>query len=310
VKRLSGPLRPGDAVALVCPSGPPGDDALDEAVARLEALDLEVRPGRHVRRRHGYLAGTDDERRADLAWALSDPQIRAVVCGRGGYGAARLLRGLPWRDLARDAPRPLLGFSDITALHLALARLGWPTLHGAMPAGGTWNDFNREGVRRALMSSEPLGRLPHPEEMPPPTVLAAGEAEGVLVGGNLTLMASLMGTPWQLQAAGKILLLEDVGEEVYRVDRYLAQLALAGVLDGVAGVVVGEWREIAQGEPSLSLEQVLQDALGSLGVPVLTGLPLGHGVYRATVPLGCRVRLSCPPQGEPSLTFLESPYGR
>lgn len=307
MRRLRGPLSPGDPVALICPSGPPSESGVEMAKARLEELGFEVHVGRHAHDRFGYFAGTDVSRAEDLTWALTDRSVRAVVCARGGYGAMRLLPLLPWERIARALPKPVVGFSDITALHVALARLGWPTFHGPMPAG-EWNRWNASGLRRALMEAAPLGELAMPPEWDGPHTLVAGVADGTLVGGNLTLVAASLGTPWQIEAAGKILLLEDVGEEVYRLDRLLTHVRLAGVLWGAAGIVVGEWREIRSPEGSLSLDEVVADGLGGLGIPLATHFPVGHGTYRATFPFGTRARLTAPEGDTPKLEFLETPY--
>lgn len=275
-------LRQGDTVAVVSPSGPADAALLRSGVERLEGLGLKVVPGEHVlgRQELPYLGGPDAARAADLEAAWCDPAVRAVFCARGGYGAARLLGLLDWERMRAAGPKVLVGSSDITALHQAFAvELGVPTLHGPMPAcsivaagpepePATWEHL------RAALSGTPL----------PPVrgelVLAPGRAEGVLAGGNLSLLASLCGTRHQPSFADRIALLEDIGEEPYRIDRMLTQLLQAGVFEGVRGIALGSWVDCGEPYP------VLRDRLLPLGVPILAGLPVGHGSPQMSVWLG------------------------
>ncbi|MGW3349373.1 S66 peptidase family protein [Nonomuraea rubra] len=275
-------MRPGDTVAIVAPSGPPSAVLLKRGVQRLESLGLKVVVGEHVLDRQGleYLAGEDAARAADLQSAWCDPAVAGVFCCRGGYGAGRLLGLLDW-DLMREAgPKVLLGSSDITALHNAFAiELGVPTLHGPMaacdliagdesgPEPRTW-----ESLREALFGQDTT--------VTGDRVLAPGRAEGVLRGGNLSLIASMCGTRWQPSFDGAIAFLEDVGEDPYRIDRMLTQLLQAGVLDGVRGIALGSWERCGDPYP------VLEDRLGSLGLPIVAGLPVGHGSPQHSVWLG------------------------
>ncbi|MET9337962.1 LD-carboxypeptidase [Nonomuraea sp. NPDC003804] len=278
----SGPLRlgAGDTVAIVSPSGPPNAALLQRGVKLLEGLGLKVVLGRHVLDREGYLAGTDADRAADLQAAWCDPAVSAVFCSRGGYGAARILDLLDWREMRAASPKILLGSSDITALHHVFGvELGLPTLHGPMPACRplsfeaepepvTWDH-----LRAALFATAP----------PPVTgdrVLREGRAQGVLAGGNLALLASLCGTRYQPSFAGRLVLLEDVGEQPYRIDRMLTQLLQAGAFDGVRGIALGSWVECGDPYP------VLAERLGPLGVPIIGGLTVGHGTPQRSVWLG------------------------
>ncbi|MGW4798082.1 S66 peptidase family protein [Nonomuraea sp. NPDC004297] len=279
-------MRPGDTVALVSPSGPPDAAQFERGVRRLESLGLKVVAGEHALDRQGlaYLAGEDAARAADLQTAWCDPAVTGVFCCRGGYGAARLLTLLDWdamrEAVRRQGPKVLLGSSDITALHTAFAvELGVPTLHGPMaacdviagdddgPEPRTW-----ESLRAALFGQA--------DTVTGDRVLAPGRAEGVLRGGNLSLLASLCGTRWQPSFAGAIAFLEDVDEEPYRIDRMLTQLLQAGVFDGVRGIALGSWEQCGDPYP------VLEDRLGRLGVPIVAGLPVGHGSPQISVWLG------------------------
>ncbi|NRQ30409.1 LD-carboxypeptidase [Nonomuraea sp. NN258] len=274
-------MRSGDTVAVVSPSGPPNAVLLKRGVERLESLGLKVVVGAHALDRQDldYLAGSDAARAADLQAAWCDPAVSAVFCARGGYGAGRLLDLLDWNAMRTAGPKVLLGSSDITALHHVFGvELGVPTLHGPMPACDlmaaesgqeprTWEHF-----QAALFGSAPPVRGDR--------VLSSGRAEGVLAGGNLSLLAALCGTRYQPSFDGRIVLLEDIGEEPYRIDRMLTQLLQAGAFDGVRGIALGSWVDCHDPYP------VLHDRLAGLGVPIVAGLPIGHGSPQMSVWLG------------------------
>lgn len=286
-------LRPGARVALVAPAGPLADGAVERAVERVRAWGWEPVPGDFCRGRCGFLAGTDEERAADFEAALRSPDNDAIWCLRGGYGTLRILDRIDWAPLV-ERPRPLIGFSDNTALHLALFRRGVVSFHGPHPATPEVTEFSREGLLRVLTRPEPAGVLPFPAEGPRrAATLHTGRAEGPLVGGNLALLAALAGTPWALHARGAVLFLEDVGEASYRVDRMLSQLLLSGALDGVAGVAVGAFSESPdEGRAEYpSATDVIAERLAPLGVPVAAGFPFGHIDESWTLPLGVRARL-------------------
>lgn len=292
-------LRMGDRVGISAPAGRVHPEALGRGVELLRSWGFVPVLGEHVAEGHGYLAGTDAARAADLNHFFRDPSIRAIWCARGGYGAMRLLPRLDWAAVRQD-PKPLIGYSDITALHLALwqgARL--VTYHGPVaeihdPAG--MPAYNAECLHAALTGRLAPGPYPLPQEPDAPALqtVVPGRARGRLLGGNLSLVASLVGTPWLPDLRGAILLLEDVDEAPYRIDRMLTHLLLAGVLDGVAGILFGHsptCEEPKEPRPSLHLLEVLHELLGPLGVPVLYGFPCGHSRYRATLPLGAEAEL-------------------
>ncbi|MEU6713335.1 LD-carboxypeptidase [Nonomuraea sp. NPDC046802] len=274
-------MQQGDTVAIVSPSGPPDAALLRRGVERLEGLGLKVVLGAHVldRQELPYLAGADAARAADLQAAWCDPAVSAVFCCRGGYGAGRLLGLLDWDAMRAAGPKVLLGSSDITALHNVFAiELGVPTLHGPMAACDIMaaepgpEPLSWQSLRSALFGAA--------EAVRGERVLAPGRAEGVLSGGNLSLLASMCGTRWQPAFEGKLAFLEDVGEEPYRIDRMLTQLLAAGAFDGVRGIALGSW--VGCGDPY----PVLEDRLKPLGVPILAGLPVGHGSPQMSVWLG------------------------
>lgn len=308
-------LRPGDLIGIIAPSSFLPERTLAREVALIESWGYRTRVGAHVLERRGYLAGTDAQRAADFNALWADPQVAAILCARGGYGAGRLLPLIDW-DAVRAQPKLFCGFSDITALHLALEReAGLVTLHGPMAAAiGPAEAYNVGLLQQALAAGEPLGEIPWPsaaqlvegEPEPVPVTVRSGVAEGRLVGGNLALICSLIGTPWEADLTGRILVVEDTGEKPYRMDRMLNQLRLTGALQQVAGVIFGDSPTCdadPKGPPSLSLAEVIDDLLGPLSVPVLYGFPCGHTGYRATLPLGAMARLDA---GAAKVTVLEA----
>ncbi|WP_239095060.1 S66 peptidase family protein [Planotetraspora silvatica] len=266
-------LRRGDRVALVAPSGPVDPVRLARGEQVLLDLGLEVGTSHRLLDRQGYLAGSDSARAAELQEAWCDPRVAAVICARGGYGATRLLDLLDWDAMGEAEPKILLGSSDITALHRAFARrLGVSTLFGPMPASATMAD---EAGPEPMTLAHLKGTLFEGGTAGPVTGTASIGAEGSVTapvtGGNLTLLAALAGTPYAMRAQGRIVLLEDVSEEPYRIDRMLTQLLQAGCLDGALGFVLGSWVDCGDPLP------VLTERLASLGVPIIAGLPIGHG---------------------------------
>ena len=304
------PLPPGSTIGLVAPSGGMPREAVEAGVARIQALGYRTVLGDFAYERHGYLAGTDAQRAADFNAVWANPEVDGVLCLRGGYGAMRILNMIDW-DLIRARPKWFCGFSDITALHLAMEReAGLVTFHGPMAAAFGNEEYDTPGFLKALQQAAPLGTIPWPdpaaEGAPVPVVVRSGVADGRLVGGNLSLLASMAGTPWAPDYTGRIVFIEDIDEFPYRMDRMLVQLLLASNLGKAAGILFGDSPTCLSGEegkPSLSLMDVMQELLVPLGIPVLYGFPCGHTQYRATLPLGVTVRLDA---GAAALTVLES----
>jgi muramoyltetrapeptide carboxypeptidase len=282
-------------LGLVAPSGSTKDaKAVAKGVAALEKLGFKVLVGRScLAERYGYLAADDRLRASDINDFFADPQVHGIVCFKGGYGTPRMLDLIDYSVVAAN-PKIFIGYSDITAIHLAFAHFaGFPTIHGLMASSlaGKMDSFSRESWLACLTNSQALGQLPYPQpkpETPGPGALVPGRAKGVLMGGNLSLVAALTGTPYALQPEGKIVFLEDVNEEPYRVDRMLTQLRLAGVFERCNGVVLGSWARCGPEDPehSLTLLQVFQDVIAPAGKPVLMGFPAGHCLPTLSLPLG------------------------
>lgn len=282
------PLKSGARVALVAPSGSIPDPAqIARAEENVRSLGWNPILGENVASSHAYFAGTDDERLADLNHAIADDTIDAVWCVRGGYGAARLLRDINYKSFCAK-PRPLIGFSDITALHAAIHReCDVVTFHGPT-ARGKLTDFSRDSLCLAVVDQrDSCGRAAEGRTLRP------GRARGRLAGGNLALITSLMGTPWSVDFDGAILILEDVGEAVYRVDRMMRQLLLSGALQSCAGIVAGDFRLPAGGgrHEGRTVDEVIAEAAGEAGIPCLAGAPFGHIPDQWTIPLGAMAEL-------------------
>jgi muramoyltetrapeptide carboxypeptidase len=300
---LPAPLRRGDLVGVCAPAGPVDPDALRRGVDELVALGFEVRLAPGVLARTGFTAGSAERRAADLRLLLEDDDVRAVVCARGGAGAGRVVARLDV-ELVREGSKLLLGYSDVTFLHLAYARAGVVSLHGPMAARELADAaYDRDSLWHALTGEGD----PYHSSEGELAVLRRGEAEGVLRGGCLSILAAAAGTPWALGTdEDTILFLEDVDERPYRIDRMLGQLRASGAFASVRGVVFGEMPGcLPDQDAGYSLSSVLLEALEGLDVPVALGLASGHTTRPAvTLPLGVCARLEC---GEgASLAVLES----
>ncbi len=297
-------LKPGMKVALIAPAGPVFPERLDKALANMESLGLIPVVNRGVvLNQYGYLAGPDADRLADLHAAFSRSDVDVVWCIRGGYGCTRLLPAVNYR-LIKKSKKPLIGFSDVTALHLAFAHHGIRhTIHGPV-ASATFTAFTLSQVQEALFLP------PHPFTIPSADshqglsyVIHSGQAEGQLTGGNLSLLAALCGTGYRFSFKHKIVFLEDVGEKPYRLDRFITQLLQSTDLADAAGIVLGIFADCEpdEGDPSLSLRAMLEDKLKPLGIPTFYGLSFGHVDDNCCLPYHQLARLDATQQ---SLTLL------
>lgn len=319
-------LQPGDTIALVSPAYPADAERIKQAKERLELLGFKTKEMPNLFTRWGYLAGSDEQRAEAFMAAFRDPEVKAVFPGTGGYGVTRMLDRLDY-NVIRANPKILLGSSDITGLHLAIWKhCGLMTFHGpnsmyGLGGASGLHPFAERYLWRAVRADsyfDAEGRKTAPGwtyELTPDTVttdserlvtLSPGKGRGRLIGGNLSLVAALIGTPYEIETRGMILMLEDIGEAPYRVDRMLSQLRLAGKLDGLSGVVLGRWRDCVPdpGKPSFSVEEVLEQYFKGRPYPVLLQFPMGHVRPNATWPVGAMAELDADRQ---ALTLLEDP---
>jgi muramoyltetrapeptide carboxypeptidase len=324
-------LRAGDTIAFVAPAGVLDKQRIELAAERLRKMGFRTTYRDDVYRERGYLAGTDQTRAAELNEAFRDPQVKAIFPGTGGYGTTRILTSLDY-DMIRTHPKIFIGFSDITALHLAISqRTGLITFHSPNPMWGLGSPedltpLSAHWFWRAILADRYEGQScgylisalawsPAADEtalrgmcaIPPPVTLVGGRASGRLTGGNLSLVAALMGTPFEIETRNRILFLEDIGEAPYRVDRMLCTLKLAGKFQDLAGAVLGQFTRREEEDTSaetVTIDEVLDEYFKPLGVPVIKNFPCGHHRCNATLPIGCRVEIDAV-QG--SVRLLENP---
>ena len=306
-------LRRGDVVGLIAPGGYTSDASIEKAVQHIEALGFRVKPGTYLRDVWGNYGGTVAARIADLHAMFRDPDVKAIWAIRGGSGCISLLRHLDYR-LIRTHPKVLLGYSDITALHLAIHRhAGLVTFHGPV-ASSTPSGYSTEHLLAVLMEPKDAYTIPMSAEndrraLEEPwyatRTVHGGVAEGPLIGGNLSLASALAGTPYAADFTGGLLFLEEVNEEPYRIDRWMTQLDLAVGFDKAAGVMIGICENCGpQGDgPSLTLDETLDVHLQPLRVPAVTGYSFGHIRNQFTMPVGIRGRLDTEAR---TVTLLEA----
>lgn len=296
-------LKSGDTVGLITPSTFVSDpDLLATAERTVRYFGLNARWGRNVKKKSGYLGGTVQEPVDDLHAMFRDTDVKAIFCLRGGYGSAQLLDRIDY-ELIRANPKIFTGYSDVTAVHLAIhQKTGLVTFHGPVILS-RFSQYTQSQFKAALFESKPIGPITNPPDgntlRPEHTLrtVRPGKTRGRLIGGNLTLVSTTMGTPYEIDTRGRILFLEDVDEEPYRIDRMLTQLRLAGKLDAAAGIVFGECSDCKPKDykPSFNstftLGEILDNILGELKIPVLSGLTIGHTDDQLTLPIGVMATL-------------------
>jgi muramoyltetrapeptide carboxypeptidase len=289
-------LHEGDTVGIVAPASSwENRSEILRGIAGLEAWGLRVKLGAHVNDRHGYMAGRDQDRAADLHAILSDPEVKAVVCLQGGYGTPRLIPLLDERAFSAN-PKAICGYSDLTTLHLAASQWGKVISfysNGVTGVGAPEvTEFSKASLHRALFSDEPFGSIgPNPDD-PYVRSVVGGRATGRLAGGCAGLLTSAIGTRLQPDFRGRIVILEEIELEGYVLDGILTQLVNAGLFEGAVGIVVGDLKtKWSGGIAELSTEDIVEEVLGPLGLPLIFGLPIGHGKHHATVPLGALATL-------------------
>jgi muramoyltetrapeptide carboxypeptidase len=321
-------LQRGDTIGVVAPAGPLNRERMERALGRVRERGFRIKTYADIFRSRGYLAGDDATRVDEFMAAFADPETAAVWCARGGYGVSRILDRIDFGVVRRN-PKVFVGFSDITLLHAAIQqRAGLITFHGPnlQDGFGKPDDMpaaNEAALWRAMADESMLEKIKAPSPCPLPKgegylfnfhdmldvelrAIQSGVAAGRLVGGNLAVLCGAMGTPFEIETAGCILLIEDISERLYRIDRYLSQLTLAGKLSSVAGVLVGSFSydEGDTAENQSDVAALLDEYLGQLGVPVLTGFPAGHEKYNLTLPMGALVKIDA---DQRSVTVCEPP---
>lgn len=290
-------LQKGDTIGLIGPSGAVRTEgAIERAVETIRRAGFRVKLGESCGKKYGYLSGTDELRARDVNAMFADPQVDAIVCTRGGYGTMRMLDLLDYEAI-RTHPKIFVGYSDITAMHIAmLEKSDLVTFHGPMPVSN-WSDgpmepFTRGSLFNTLMNGGPVGEIVNPEGYEKKTV-NPGACEGLLVGGNLSLIVGLLGTPYELNTKDRILFIEDVGEKTYAIDRMLTHLRLAGKFDDCAGVVLGDFKNCEMEYPgySFTIEEIVRDVVAPCGKPIFSGLQSGHCTPKLTLPFGVNCRM-------------------
>jgi muramoyltetrapeptide carboxypeptidase len=294
-------LRRGDAIGVVAPAGPVNRERIDRAIARLQGRGFRTKTYGDIYRSRGYLAGDDATRAKELMEAFADTETAAVWCARGGYGVVRLLEQIDF-EVIRCNPKVFVGFSDITVLHIAIQqRTGLITFHGPNLQDGFGKTEEMPAANEAaLWQAVGVEAFNAPSPVPLPKgagcqlrSISGGVVRGRLTGGNLAVLCGLMGTPFEIETAGGILFIEDISERIYRIDRYLAQLALAGKLRSAAGVLVGSFSYEAdeKQESATDVSTLLDEYLKPLGIPALAGFPAGHTDDNLALPMGGRIEI-------------------
>lgn len=302
-------LKLGDTIGIISPSSPTSKENVNKAEAKLKEIGFEVKMGKNLYKTYGYLAGSDKERAEDLNNMFMDEEVDGIICIRGGYGAPRILELLDYEGI-KNNPKVFVGYSDITALHIAINQIcNLVTFHGPMVSSNMIDDFSefsKDSLYRNILNNEAIGLVENPkgEEI---EIINRGISEGEIVGGNLSLIADTLGTPYEIDTKDKILLIEEVGEEPYNIDRMLTQLRLAGKLEEASGIILADWNdceaESDEYDDSLTLMEVFKDIIKPIGKPTIYNLKSGHCKPMITIPLGVKAKLNAN-KGE--LYILES----
>jgi muramoyltetrapeptide carboxypeptidase len=302
-------LKAGDTVALISPSSGLSMDQINKAIANMNSLGLKPKLGKYADRLNGFLAGTDAERVEDIHWAFSDRTIDAVWCLRGGYGLSRILPQIDY-GLIKTNPKVFIGYSDITALHVAIhQRTGLITFHGPV-ATSTLSDYTKSHAVNTLFDGKAPDKIDLSTDNTANTtllyktqVISPGKARGRLIGGNLSLLTAMAGTPYALKdIKGKILFTEDVGEKPYRIDRMFTQLKQSIDMHQLAGIALGIFSDCDAPEGSPTVIDCVKDQFGNIGIPVIYGLSFGHIRDQFTLPLGVEAQLDT---ANAAITLLE-----
>lgn len=300
-------LELGDTIGLIAPSSPTKKENLEKAKDKLIEMGFKVKMGKSPYERYGYLSGSDEIRANDINEMFRDKEVDGILCTRGGYGTPRILDLLDYQVI-KNNPKVFIGYSDITALHIAFTqKSNLVTFHGPMVTSdmiGNFSDFSKDSLFKAIMNTGAIGKISNPqgEEI---TIINGGMAEGTIIGGNLSLIVDTIGTPYEIDVKGKILFIEETGEDPYKIDRMINQLRLSGKLKEAEGIILGDFNkcDIGKHSESLTLEQIFNDHIKPLGKPTIYNIQSGHCQPIITLPFGVRARLD---GDKKEITILES----
>ncbi len=291
-------LKLGDTLGIIAPASPFDGDAFDQGITELNTMGFATKLADGIFERQGYLAGSDAQRLAQIHAMLTDKEVHGIICARGGFGSLRILADLDY-DLFLKQTKAFIGFSDITALHAVLQeKVGWVSIHGPMVTSLARSD----GITRQAFSDLLTGQSPGHLDLTGARCLQGGRAEGILKGGNLSTLCHMVGTPFAGDFKGAILLLEDTGEPLYRIDRMLTQMKLAGAFDGLAGLILGTFDNCGTRE---QIEALVQAHFVSASIPIVTRAPVGHGERNLPIPLGIGARLDA---SKVELVYMEKVF--
>ncbi len=299
-------LQPGDTLAIISPAGPSDADAIEKGIAYIETVGLRPKLMPHGTKRRFYLAGSDQERLEDFHAAFEDPEVKGILAARGGYGCMRFLPQIDWQRVQAN-PKIFVGFSDLTSILLPMyQRAGLICFHGPML---TSNLIEGDGYSQTELWKQVMGQVNYPYTIPNRSTyqcLKPGQAEGILLGGNLSLLTALCGTPYQPDTRGAILFIEDWHEKFYTIDRKLTQLKLAGMFDNIAGLLFGDFDAMEDQWENYAIEALLQELMAPFEIPIGFGFSLGHGDQTATLPIGAFARFEA---ASGRLEIVSSPLG-
>ncbi|MDA1475840.1 S66 peptidase family protein [Bacillus changyiensis] len=281
-------LQEGDIVGIIAPASPPVSEKLEIGVKYLKELGLHIKMGRAILKRHGYLAGSDEERLRDLHDMFQDPSVKAVICACGGYGTARIAQQIDYR-LIKENPKIFWGYSDITFLHTAIQQnTGLITFHGPMLSSDIGSEDVHPRTKHSFQQLFQQMNLHYTEEISPLEIVVPGDAKGRLIGGNLALLVTTLGTRFEIDTRGKLFFIEDIDEEPYRIDRMLNQLKMAGKFADAAGILLCDFHNCLpkKREESLSLKEIIHDHITPFEKPTLSGFKIGHSSPNIAIPIG------------------------
>lgn len=302
-------LQFGDTIGVIAPASPTSQENVKKAYEKLTSMGFKVKMGKSCHEQYGYLSGSDKIRAQDLNNMFKDYKVKGIICMRGGYGTPRILDLVDY-DLIKNNPKVFVGYSDITALHIAINQLAnLVTFHGPMVSSdiiGSFSKFSQDSLYNSILDNDFSGSIVNPpgEEI---ETIHKGVAEGELIGGNLSLIVDTLATPYEIDLKGKILFIEEIGEESYQIDRMLTQLRLSGKLDEAEGIILGDFKNcgtVSKHKESLSLRQVIDDIIKPIGKPTIFNLKAGHCEPMITLPLGAKVSLDA---NKRKVTILENP---